>query len=416
MMRVAVSMAVVLCAWAFIFYFTIVDEVQDETDDVLEDYATLIIQNFLAGEPMPSNDNGSNNTYYITPIAAGELSAAKEREGFSNQNIFINYKGEDEPARVLRQIFRDKDDSFYEITVITPTIDQSDLIDAIWRSLMALFALLLVAVLITSSIAIRGGLSPLNKFLAWLNKSDVETCEIPQTESAKIKEIESIRVAINGFAERGRRAFEQQREFIGNASHELQTPIAVCQNRLELLCESGLNEQQMEDVAGCMTTLARLARLNKSLLMLSKIENGGFEVQSVDLNAVVWHNITLLEEVYESRKITLQLTQRDKCSIVANADLVSTMVVNLIKNSYSHNVDGGQINVEIGSDYIFVENSGEGIALDNEKIFSRFYQGRSKAGSYGLGLPIVHSICKLYGYDVSYLFTRGLHRFCIKFK
>ncbi|MFI3281482.1 MAG: HAMP domain-containing sensor histidine kinase [Rikenellaceae bacterium] len=416
MLRVVISMATILGVWAYIFFSTIVDEVQDETDDVLEDYSALIIQNFLAGESMPSNDNGSNNTYYLNAIAPDSIPAARAREGFSNQNIFISYKNEEEPARILRQIFIDQDDNYFEITVITPTIDQSDLIDAIWQSLVILFALLLIVILITNNLAIKDGLRPLEKFMMWLNRSDIESCTTPDIESSKIKEIEELTKAINSFAQRGKQAFEDQKEFIGNASHELQTPIAVCQNRLELLCESGLNEKQMEDVAGCLSTLSRLSRLNKSLLMLSKIDNGGFESHEVNINEIVKANITFLEEVYQSRNITLTLNEIGICTINANRELASTLVVNLIKNSYSHNFDGGVIHIEIGTDFIVIENSGSKIALNEEKIFSRFYQGRSKSGSYGLGLAITHSICKLYNFKITYSFESARHCFKIKFR
>lgn len=416
MLRVTLFLSIVIGVWAVIFYFTIVDEVNDETDDVLEDYSAMIIQNFLAGEPMPTNNNGSNNRYSLRAVSADSVAIVKQTEGFVNENIFIEYKGEDEPARVLRQLFRDVDNNYFEVTVITPTIDNADLIDAIWRSLAILFILLLLITLIINAVAVRGALRPLDRFLMWLHSSDIESCELPTIKESNISEIKALTEAIEAFAERGRRAFEEQKEFLGNASHELQTPIAICQNRLELLCESGLTEQQLEDVSGCLSTLSRLSKLNKSLLMLSKIENGGFESGRVDVNELVYRNVDIFEELYEHRNISLKIISSGKANVEANGDLITTMVVNLIKNSYSHNVDGGSVHIEIGSDFVAVSNSGIEEALDDKKIFNRFYQGGSKSGTYGLGLSIVHSICKLYGYIVTYSFDGTLHRFEIKFK
>ncbi len=416
MLRVTLSITIVLGIWAPMFYYIIVDEIEDETDDVLEDYSAMIIQNFLAGEAMPSNDNGSNNTYYLRSVPIDSLPIVKSVEGFSNENIYIKYKGEDEPARVLRQSFRDASDNYYEVTVITPTIDNQDFIEAILKLLFLLFLSLLFVILLFNAVAIHRGLNPLNNFLAWLHSSDIESCELPSIKQSNIREIKRLHSAIETFAERGRRAFTEQKEFIGNASHELQTPIAICQNRLELLLESGLNEQQVEDVAGCMTTLARLSKLNKSLLMLSRIDNGGFENQEVDINQVVRSNIELLKELNEHRNISLSIIESGSCIVSANRDLTTTLIVNLIKNSYSHNIDGGEIKIEIGTDFIRIGNSGIEKALDPQKIFNRFYQAESKGGTYGLGLSIVQSICKLYNFKIGYSFTSNLHLFEIKFK
>lgn len=416
MLRVSISLSVVLSVWAVLFYLTIVDEVNDETDDVLEDYSAMIIQNYLAGEQIPDHDNGSNNTYSLRRVSSDSLGIVREKEGFSNESIYIGYKKENEPARVLRQTFRDANDNYFEVTVITPTIDSDDLKEAIWRSLVILFVLLLVVVLVINALAVRGGLKPLDRFLRWLNSSNVESCELPSIDESNIKEIKQLTMAVEAFAERGRRSFDQQKEFIGNASHELQTPIAICQNRLELLCETDLSEQQMESVGECLSTLSRLSRLNKSLLMLSKIENGGFESLDVDINALVLRNVENLKDLHEHRNIELKLEQEGSCVVSANRDLMSTLVVNLIKNSYSHNVDGGRVEIKITSDSVVVANSGAKSALDGEKIFSRFYQGGSKSGTYGLGLPIVQSICKLYNFEIAYSFVDSMHCFKIKFK
>lgn len=415
MLRVTISLLVVMSVWAAIFYYAMVDEVQDETDDVLEDYVTMIIQNFLAGENLPAHGDGSNNSYSLKGVNEESVEAAMSRNGFENKDIFIAYKNEYEPARILRRVFRDSEDNYYEVTVMTPTIDKSDLIDAIWSSMLILFILLVVVVLGVNVLAVKGGLRPLRKFLAWLNSNSVENSTRPPTTiESNISEIKELSNAIEGFAERGKQAFEQQKEFIGNASHELQTPIAICQNRLELLINSGeLTEEQLIQIGECLNTLSRLSRLNKSLLMLSKIDNGGFEAHNVDLNSIVADNLSYLSEIYTNRNITIN-TKGD-CQLQTNRELITTLVVNLIKNSYTHSSDGAQIYVEVDTNYLIVSNTSNGKSLEKEKIFSRFYQGESKSGSYGLGLSIIQSICKLYNYQISYSFKGNNHIFKIKF-
>ncbi len=417
MLRVTISLVAVFGAWAILFFYITVDEINDETDDVLEDYSTTIIQNFLAGEVMPSNNDGSNNRYTLRAIAADSVDIVRGSEGFINEDIFIEYKNEYEPARILRQVFMDANHNHYLLTVITPTIDDEDLISAILHSLAILFILLLLVVVIINILTIKAALYPLYKFRDWLNCSDVETSELPKVETSNIQEIKDITRAIEVFAERSRKSFEQQKEFIGNASHELQTPIAICQNRMELLLNSGgLTEQQLCDITTCLTTLSRLSKLNQSLLMLSKIENGGFESQQVDIGELLHRDAEVLREINEHRNISLNITEQGSCIVEANRELVTTLIFNLLKNSYSHNVDGGRIEVVISPSSLTVANTPRGEALESEKIFDRFYQGSSRSGSYGLGLSIVQSICKLYGFSAEYTYSSGLHQFKINFK
>jgi len=127
--RIALMLTVVLGAWAVFFYIAVIDEVNDEVDDSLEDYSETIIIRALAGEELPSKNNGSNNQYYLRKVSK-EYADEREDICYKDSMVYIVEKEETEPARILTTLFKDDEGQYYELTVSTPTIEKDDLKDA----------------------------------------------------------------------------------------------------------------------------------------------------------------------------------------------------------------------------------------------------------------------------------------------
>ena len=144
-----------------LFYMAIIDEVNDEVDDSLEDYSEVLITRALAGEQLPSQSDGSNNSYYLITVTA-DYAEKQKRIRYSDEMVHIEAKGETEPARVLRTIFKDKDRQYYELTVSTPTIEKQDLQEAILNWMLLLyFSLLLLILLVNTWVYYRSMRPPL---------------------------------------------------------------------------------------------------------------------------------------------------------------------------------------------------------------------------------------------------------------
>ena len=129
-LRLSLALLPLMALWAALFYYTMVGEINDEADDALEDYSTLIISRMLAGRELPSLNSGSNNSYSITPVDAAYADTHPHID-YYDADIFIPEKDETEPARVLVTIFTDRDGLFYELKVATPTFEKDDLLVAI---------------------------------------------------------------------------------------------------------------------------------------------------------------------------------------------------------------------------------------------------------------------------------------------
>ena len=196
----------------------------------------------------------------------------------------------------------------------------------------------------------------------------------------------------------------------------MQTPLAIIGNRVEwLLDEGNLTDEQGAELFKIQSTLARAVRLNKTLLLLTKIENGKFpDSVQVDVARLVQDSVEMYGEIYASRQMTVQLDIEDDVKVEMNESLAATLVSNLIKNMYVHSAEGAEGRVVVGNNQLVVENDGEQ-ALDGERIFDRFYQGSKSKGSMGLGLPLVAAVCRTYSLGVKYQFKAGRHCFIVDF-
>lgn len=411
--RISLALIVVLTVWAGFFYMAVVEEVNDEVDDTLEDYSEGLIIRALSGEDMPTASNGSNNQYYLYEVSES-YAASHPQITYRDEMVFITEKSETEPARVLITIFRTEDERYMELVVYTPTIEKLDLLRAILGWIIFLYVLLLLIILSVNIWVFRKNMKPLYVLLKWLDTSQLGKKNEPLENTTKITEFRKLNAATMAFAERGEKLFEQQKTFIGNASHEMQTPLAICRNRLEMLMEDEtLTEHQLNELIKTHQTLENLTRMNRSLLLLCKIENGQFvDTRSVCLNDILAHYLDDYKEVYAYRNITVTVTTDSSFCVEMNDSLVSVLVTNLLKNSFVHNIDGGFIYIKITANTFEISNTGEK-PLDRERIFERFYQGQKKEGSTGLGLALVDSICKANHLKIDYTYVENRHIFTI---
>ena len=412
MIRLSMGVIVVLTAWAALFYVAMVDEINDEVDDTLEDYSDLIITRSLAGKELPSKDIGSNNQYYLREVD-NAYAVSRNQISYTDSMVYIAEKNETEPARILTTIFRNEAGQYFELVVSIPTIEKKDLIEAIFYLVLTLYVALLLAIILINVWVFRKSMKPLYVLLRWLEDNRLGRKRTELRNPTNVTEFCQLNDAVNAYASHSEEVFEQQKQFIGNASHETQTPLAICRNRIELLMEDeSLKEEQIDELAKTLQTLEHVTRLNKSLLLLSKIDNNQFgEETHVVMNDVLNHFLEDYKDVYEYRNIDVDMTEEGQFEVDMNEMLATMLVTNLLKNAFVHNADGGKIKVSFSSDAMEFSNTGDDAPLDPQRIFDRFYQGKKREGSTGLGLAIVHSICQQSGLQIKYEYRDGMHCF-----
>ena len=404
----------VMALWAALFYYSMVNEINDETDDVLGDYAELIMRRVLAGKPLPAPNNGSNNSYSVTPVDENYL-ANNPAIVYYDENVYIPEKEETEPARVMKTVFCDAEGQYYEVKVATPTFERSDLLETVALHIIGLYIVLMLTIFAVVSLVYYYNMRPLYRLLEWLDKYRPGAKSAPVPDSSTVEEWKKLSMAAQQAMERAEYYFEQQKQFIGNASHELQTPLAIIGTRIEWLTNNTtLDEQQLEELMKIQRSLSRLVRLNRTLLLLSKIENGQFpESTDTDLAAIIHENVEMYGEIYGERNIACETQLPEQFIVHMNESLATTLTNNLLKNSFLHNIKDGKVAVSAQGRVLTIANSGKE-PLNASRIFERFYH-EGNPESTGLGLALVSSICRYYNITVGYSYEEEMHIFTIEF-
>src|SRR5690606_13449492 len=180
-------------------------------------------------------------------------------------------------------------------------------------------------------------------------------------------------------------SYEKQTQFIGNAAHELQTPLAIATNKLELLIEKGeLNEQQTNSVAEVLSLIERLVRLNRSLLLLSKIENNQFlENEELTFNHLTRRCIEEMDDMINFKELNLSLEETGTFTQIMDPSLGYIVVGNLLRNALFHNKEHGKVTIHIASNTFRIANSGLKAPLNQEKLFTRFHKNESSTNGSG---------------------------------
>ena len=413
-LRLSVIKVVVFAFWAALFYFAVIDEINDEVDDSLEDHAETLIRRHLAGERLPSASNDTNNQYYLHEVPAA-YADSRSHIRYEDSEVYIRQKNEFEPARTISYIFSDDDGRFFELMVYTPTIDKDDLKAAVAWWILALYAAMVLCTVAVNIVTLRRFMRPLQALLAWLGTYRIGGRNRPMPPQTDIDEFRQLGEAMERSFRRSEQAYEQQKLFTANASHEMQTPLAVIQSRLEMLLDDGgLTERQMGDVVKTLHTLQAMARTNRSLLLLCKIDNGQFtDARPVSMEAVIGRLLADIQAVYAHKRIAVTTSADGDMTLTMDPSLASTLASNLLKNAFVHTCSGGSIAIGITPGAVTIANTGHDGPLDAQRIFERFYHSPQKASSTGLGLAIVKAICRLYGLGIAYSFEDGRHVFTL---
>lgn len=412
-----VPLSLTIGIWGWLSYRTMSKKIHADTDLILKSYSSDIIMRLLSGKELPERFNGAYNTYYIQSLTPEEAADSPAVE-YGEAEAFLKSQEDFASSRIRSQIFQDNEGNFRKITVSLPTFEQDMLIEHVFWWTMLLFIVLLASVLAIGLVLLNYNMKPLYRLLDWIDRYEpgMQGTKVPS--DTDIVEFRKLASAIEHAVTRFETQYEERKIFIGNASHELQTPLAVCSNRIEMMLEHpDMTEALAEEMIKVHRSLSGLIRLNKTLLLLSKIENGQFpQTADVDMNALAKESIELHQEIYDHKNIAAEIDGEDRFVHRIDEQMASVLIGNLVKNAFLYTPSGGTINVTMWKTGFSISNTGNA-PLDKDKVFRRFYQpsGR-KEGATGLGLALAYSVCMNNGMDITYDFINDRHIFSIILK
>ena len=406
-----IFLVLTLCFFG-VFYFMIQNEVLSSTNEVLYNRKVHIVEQFKKSGGILPQETFKYSDFSITPVLDLQL----RQDRYADTLMYEAVDSEWDEFRKLSSTF-ELNEKFYRLDIVIARLETHEIVESILQSLLIVFILMVAVFYFTTRYFSKKLWQPFYNTLQQLNNFEVDQGKELDLNPGRIEEFIELNKSIKDLTERTRNTFHNQKQFIENASHEMQTPLAITQSKLELLIEDPhLTEPQSEIVQTLINSTQRLARLNKTLLLLSKIENQQFlEKEKVDLKPLVREILTNFEEQQERLKITIDEDMSEVTTIHANRMLVDLLLTNLIKNAFFHNLQDGSVHILISNNHFSVSNTSSGEVIPETKIFQRFYKQSTNKESWGLGLALVKKICDINQWKITYSKTGSTHSFDVLF-
>lgn len=278
---------------------------------------------------------------------------------------------------------------------------------------------LMIVLMLVTKIIYKRLWKPFFQTLAQIEQFNIKSNEMPRFSKTNVKEFMQLNKALEKLAENSINAYKIQKEFTENASHEMQTPLAVFQSKLDILIQQpDLTEEQLSIIQSLYDTTARLSRMNKNLLLLAKIDNQQFiETQTINVTDVINESLSFLTEQAEANNIRIESNIiQESYWLLANKTLLESLVNNLITNAIRHNIANGRIIIVFEGYKLSIKNTGINYPLDEKMLFRRFGRMTEKTKGNGLGLAIIQQICIFNKWQIHYDFEQGIHSFAVTFQ
>lgn len=301
-----------------------------------------------------------------------------------------------------------------------PPLDlERDIMAGMMVQYILIFVVVSLSLLVTVRLATRRLWQPFDDTLHKVEGFTPAQTELPRLAPTEIREFARLNRSLEGLMRRASESVRIQKEFTENASHELQTPLAAMRGCLDLLIQEDLTERQMQITTDLFALTGRMNRLNRNLLLLAGIENGGYEA-TAEVNVADMLAGLLPQYAVFRQDVTIRVDDSSADSrpmLRANAVLLECLLNNLILNAVRHTPTGGEIRIHLSKDALRVDNdAAEARPLDATRLFRRFSGTASGADGHGLGLAIVQAICQFHRWAVHYRFVEQKHRFEVSFR
>jgi len=399
--------------WAIAFYYAMLDEIYDSLDDGLENQKILLQRRISHSPSIINNTDFNGHAYTFRPISKSVFENFKE--SYRDTLMYMYNEDDYEPVRIFESTLK-HEQNFYKLKIITSMVEEDDLISDMVKYLIILYVLLVISILILNNILLKKIWKPFYYSIAQLKNFKIEKENKIKTKPSSIDEFILLNKTITKLIKKSSDSYTEQKHFIENASHELQTPLAISINKLELFIENNsLNEDQIKALASVLDNLNRLTRLNRSLLLLSKIENKQFLAEEVvDFSQLTSQILEDFEDLITHKSISVNFDTSSDLEITMNKDLAIVLLTNFIKNAIVHGNSHSVIHIQTKSKLWSITNFGQPNALDQTEIFARFKKVGSNKKSTGLGLAINKAIATKYNLELTYSYNDA-HIFSIHF-
>lgn len=400
----------ILILSSVIFYFFLLNEIGESNETILKS-RVRVIEDYIKNEnQVLLNVLESNNELTVSEIDKNVIIEPKIKDTL----IFSKLEKEEIAYKTL-EVNSFINGKNYKIKVLKSTIEVDELLEVVVAAFITLLLLLFFIIFFINLRISKKIWQPFYTSLHFIKNFNVTTAENNKLELSDIEEFNELNSSINQMTAKMISDYQNQKKFAENASHEFQTPIAIIKGKVDLLLQTkNLNEESLKLLIAIDDTTNRLSRINKSLLLLSKIENRQYvTTENVLLFPLMEKLITINEDLILDKNLKIKVEEKEEFYLNMNTELCYILFNNLLQNAIRHTIENGIIAISITKKRFSISNTAGLNPLNNEIIFERFEKQSSHSNSIGLGLAIVKEIAEIYTINISYSYEDQKHVFSL---
>ncbi len=395
---------VVFFLGGFVFY--------DQLNQIMDEEAieALIARKEQVEEYIDSENELPEHVFFEDEILF-DSTAANVPQTISNLKVFVEAEDDSVPFKQI-QFGVQLAEVHYRCTIRKSLFESDDIIETILISLSIIALVLVVIFSAVNYIFSKMMWRPFFRIIKGLKEYDVDKHHVIKAAKSGTSEFDAMAATIESMTLKISGDFNSLKSFTENASHELQTPLATIKNKIEVMLQSeNIPPQEVQQIMEISRQVSRLSKINKALLLLSKIENNQYPGKNeIDLSLVLDEKISQYQDLIAMKGLTCRSSLKSS-QVFIHPDLAEVLVSNLLMNAIRYCPENGELKISCDQNHLEIANSGSKLTSDENQIFLRFYKENTNEDSTGLGLAIVKQIALANGHEVKYSYMNNIHTF-----
>lgn len=387
-------------AFYFVIRYILINQVDNDLRIEEREIETYVHEHGVLPEPIPVKDQKISY-------------ALVDREFKKRRFTTERFEGERDSFRVLHFGITTRE-NIYIATVAKSLEGTDDLTRSILLISLATILVILITSLVINRVLLKKLWQPFYTSLDILKNFKVDKKQSLNFPSTQIEEFTFMNQTIGKTTSQAQQEYSLLKEFTENASHEMQTPLAIIRSKLDLLIQDeNLSESQSKTMQSAYSAIEKLSRLNQSLLLLAKIENNQYaDTTTINLKDKITEKLAAFHELWQNQNISVT-SSLNEATVNLNTELGDILLNNLFSNATRHNFSNGTIDVVLEEGKLKISNTSNEKELNSRQMFLRFFSQDKKSRYNGLGLSIIKQICDVSGISIQYLFSGKEHRFIL---